>query len=538
MSTVLMYVVVAILVIGALKLAYWFAVTQWLPHAETAYEIRTVTTGDGWTIKLYRYRSRKKEGGEPVFLCHAFSANHWNFALPVGHSLIDALTEEGYDCWAIDLRGSRSSVPPAGRTRQDVTLDGYVLEDIPTALAYICEQTGYDQVHWVGHSLGGTLLYAYELVHGRDAVASGTTLGSPPKLKGVAMSRQTRILSIMRRYPGLTSIVFHSYAPLVALVRPRTTMVPVHWRNLHSGMGPQAWGDLVEVPPPDVAEAMIDAAVHGHLGVKDGSINVLDKLDTLRTPLLIVHGILDPIATVGNVREFFAGLPSKDKRRIELSKANGHRANYDHIDVAFATHASEEVYAPICEWIAVHGVQRSRQPAPSAVTAIAEPTSARAEQAAGSKGGGLWGTALQNAADIIGDLDPTRSGGGDVEVAESDRKRKPKRWASEAISEDSVVSKQKSVNKKAAAKKATKKKATTKKKSSKKPVAKKKATAKKKASKKPAAKKKVAKKKATAKKPAAKKKSPTKKKAVSKAKKKAVKKPAAKKKVAAKKRKR
>ena len=112
-----------------------------------------VRTPDLWRVRLCRYRPRKGEG-EPVFLCHSLLANQFNFTLPRGASLVDVLAESGYDCWVIDLRGARSSIPPFGRKRSQPTLDDYLLRDIPSALDFICRATGYRQVHWVGHSMG------------------------------------------------------------------------------------------------------------------------------------------------------------------------------------------------------------------------------------------------------------------------------------------------------------------------------------------------------------------------------------------------
>ncbi len=543
MTTVLLYIVVAIVVLAAVKVAYWLAITRLLSEQPLADEVHTVTTKDGWKIKLFRYRQREGEGGEPVFICHGFFANHWNFALPKRKGLVDALAERGYDCWLVDLRGNRTSVPPAGMSRHEATFDDYVLNDIPAALAFIRDQTKHNKVHWVGHSMGGLLLYAYEAVHGSDELASGTTLGAPPGFKGVAVSRQKRLLSFVRRYPAVAEVYLRALAPLVPVFKPRTNLLPINWDNMDKDVDARAFFNLVELAPPSVAETFIDAAVFQFLGVKDNSVDVLAKLSGLRTPLLVIHGVRDPLATVDNVRTFFDQLPSRDKRRLELSRANGHSADYNHVDLVFAVNGLEEVYAPIAEWIEAHRVMADTQtrekrvaqpetpiparPRPeSADTEVRTPVAARV---------GMWGTALRNAAKVLTGLDEKSGSDSPLESPEEEKIVRLSPNPGSRGKRKAPASRRKTVNKKAAAKKASAKKPSTKKRSQKKAAAKKAKSKKKPAKKKAAVKRKPVKKKTAKKKPAKKKsaaKRPSKKKAAGKkpAKKKAVKKKAAKKK--------
>ena len=137
-------------------------------------EVHMVVTPDQWQIRVCRYRATTSPG-EPVFLCHGFMSNQFSFALPAGRGLVDALCESGYDCWVVDLRGDLSSIPAPGSTLDDPTLDDHLLRDIPSVIEFIRNATGHSKVHWIGHSMGGMLLYAYDLVFGTEALASGTT---------------------------------------------------------------------------------------------------------------------------------------------------------------------------------------------------------------------------------------------------------------------------------------------------------------------------------------------------------------------------
>src|SRR5690606_8563391 len=50
--------------------------------------------------------------------------------------------------------------------------------DIPAALATICDHSGSKQVDWIGHSLGGILLYGGALRPWGSKIRKGITLGS------------------------------------------------------------------------------------------------------------------------------------------------------------------------------------------------------------------------------------------------------------------------------------------------------------------------------------------------------------------------
>ena len=112
---------IAIIVVGIIALiaalACWDLFTSSYTLPLTSDEVHMVTTKDLWQVKLFRYlpKASRKKKGEPVLLCHGAASNQFNFVLPQSKSLVDALTGAGYDCWLIEFRGARSSVPPFGR---------------------------------------------------------------------------------------------------------------------------------------------------------------------------------------------------------------------------------------------------------------------------------------------------------------------------------------------------------------------------------------------------------------------------------------
>jgi len=84
--------------------------------------------------------------GPPLFLIHGIGAarNTWAKLLPI-------LTPH-YTVITYDLRGHGASPLPEG---------SFDLDDLVEDLAYLQKQTGFDQAHFAGHSLGGMIGPAY-----------------------------------------------------------------------------------------------------------------------------------------------------------------------------------------------------------------------------------------------------------------------------------------------------------------------------------------------------------------------------------------
>ena len=339
-----------------------------LTESSRASEIHTVRTADGWHITLFRYRAATG-AGEPVFLCHGVMENQFTFSSPPGHSLIDVLTEKGYDCWHIELRGNRSSLPAIRHRRSEGRFDDYLLYDIPAALKFIREATGIQKVHWIGHSMGGMLLYAYELVHGAREIASATTLGTPPGFEGAPALRPKFLLAALAFSPGLFDIVLRCLAPTFPMFKIPISIAPINWNNVHPDIGPATFFNLVETPTYDVADKLTRWGVTKTWRVNNTKVDVISGLKTLRVPLFAIFGEVDAFIPVANGRKFFDALPTDDKKLLVLSKKNGHVEDYNHVDLVMARNGREEVYEPIAEWLAAHPIVEEVASEPTATKA-------------------------------------------------------------------------------------------------------------------------------------------------------------------------
>jgi pimeloyl-ACP methyl ester carboxylesterase len=168
-------------------------------HYDDGFEKRAETfeTGDGVSLKLKRYVN---EGGQPILLVHGFFANGFCFDLPhKDHNMALYLAERGYDVWVASFRGCGREPYRCGVNDWNHSVDHLAAFDAPALIDGVASVTGKRPV-WIGHSMGGMVLYMYlqgtriergktdfrvicdpELAVERNrSILGGITIGSPP----------------------------------------------------------------------------------------------------------------------------------------------------------------------------------------------------------------------------------------------------------------------------------------------------------------------------------------------------------------------
>lgn len=383
--------------VAALTLIYWFLIKMLQQEEPNAAEVHTIETVDRWQLKLFR-TCRENCTGEPVFFVHGFIANPFNFLAPKNASMVDALAAKGYDCWVIDLRCNHRSKPPLGISRYRGTFADYYNKDIPAALDYIREQTGYEQVHWVGHSMGGMLLYAFAAVHGTDRIATGTTLASPPGFKKSRTLHFHLLPSLIAAFPFYAERVMHAVAPLSHLEFREHSAIPINAKNMRPGL--KAY-NMVELPPVGVIKQMNHWA-HVRDWILEEDVDMDAFLPTMNFPLHLVAAATDRIAPPHTIEQLYLALPTRDKRLTVLSLAHGTSMNYNHIDIPFGLNANREVFDPVAEFLAKYVIEQAFNPEDE--EASDAPKSKKSAPRPGSREAAQWDKALEDASHILDSL--------------------------------------------------------------------------------------------------------------------------------------
>ena len=338
--------------VGALWARYY--------HAELDVdEVHYATTSDGWKVALHRYLpSSREENRRPIVLCHGLGANRHNFDLGRGPSLARYLRERGHDVWVLELRGAGCSSRPRwfnGR-RYTWNFDDFIERDIPAALDLVRRKTGIGQVNWVGHSMGGLVMYAFLQEQGHEAIASAVAVSSPGLFRTLGPIRPIhRLLKALLVFPA---IHFEGLARGVAPLAGRSRFV------LHmSGNNPETLKGLsvrlimanlaTDIPRP-LPRQFVDWGESGDIRTADRRRSYRDGFGRARTPMLFLAGSIDALAPPASVRYAYDRVGSEEKEFRELGRTHGDSVDYGHGDILLGSHAEEEVFPVIEAWLRDH----------------------------------------------------------------------------------------------------------------------------------------------------------------------------------------
>lgn len=347
--------------------------------------VESFTTADGVTLKLKRYVN---EGAQPVLFAHGFNGNGLEFDLPHReHNLALFLAERGYDVWISSFRGCGREPYKSDSGDWGHSVDHLAALDAPALVAGVREATGRKPV-WIGHSMGGIVLYMYlqgirlaredggfrvtadpDLARERNgSIRGGITIGSPPGLHHGGGDW----LAVLERMPffarGAASLV--RYLDRVSAKSPK---VPVSLIGAVAERFPRlgrvmAMHGLIAIflynaknVDPDVGYSLIRQAsdnVTTRMTAQivalacdpdfksyDGEYNYTANMGNVTAPVFFITGSEDFVGPA-NVKDAYETVASEEKRFK-------HYEDYGHTDLVMGKRVYEEVYPDILDWIDV-----------------------------------------------------------------------------------------------------------------------------------------------------------------------------------------
>src|SRR5688572_25084897 len=147
----ILYSVLALILLAGL-FALWIRVVRrvYRLNRPRATAIR-VHASDGWELTMFHRAPAVRRFEEPILLCHGLAANHRNLDLEPPYSIALYLAEAGFECFAVDWRGTgRSQGAPKGRRASDYCVDDHIQQDAPAFLQEVLRRTGAKKAFWVG----------------------------------------------------------------------------------------------------------------------------------------------------------------------------------------------------------------------------------------------------------------------------------------------------------------------------------------------------------------------------------------------------
>jgi pimeloyl-ACP methyl ester carboxylesterase len=345
-----------------------------------------VLTKDGWRLGIRRITPPVRDPGKlPVILCHGLGLNGTFWTITDDH-LPSQLAARGYEVFIFDFRGSGEStqVGRIGRINSQIrqtglreigetnwTVDDLVRYDVPAVLDYVQATTGSDRVNWVGHSLGGMLLFPYlELSPDANRIANFVGMGSTiiqatvPQRDMLRANRSLRVLGRMVstgrmgrplmyfRFPGLERIDQFYYTSA----------------NVDKETISRFYGYTLEDPGASALKQFDPYLKFGHFLSADRRIDYSMLLGTILTPTLLVAGEGDSMSDMPSTIMTYEALGSPDKTLMKFGKRDGHVADYGHCDLVWSRYAPREIFPPLIAWLDQHqpGASPSAQTIPLA----------------------------------------------------------------------------------------------------------------------------------------------------------------------------
>lgn len=316
------------------------------PEAES----HRAKTADGWEISLTRYRPVGPAKGRPVLLCHGIAANERNMDLDAEHSMARWLAAQGREAWTMSLRGTgRSDRPDARAGRAPIRFDDFWQQDLPAAVRHVQAATGATAVDYAGHSMGGLVLYAY-LSQGGQGIGAATTLGTPTRfdwgtpLDGV-IALSPKLIPAGVLVPSAAGAFLA--APLQSVMddgpfqrffyNPQSTSRETWEKLMAWGTADVAGGVAHQLAP------MVDG---GRFTSADGALDFRAGLARVQVPVLVVAARLDRIALAPAVKDGYRALGGP-KEWVLITRANGARGEYGHMDLVIGERAADEVWSKV-----------------------------------------------------------------------------------------------------------------------------------------------------------------------------------------------
>src|SRR5450759_1736185 len=273
---------------------------------------RSAEAGEIWSseywakkgdVPLWMYRKRlgAPKAGEPsrpvLFFVHGSSVSSRVFDLNVPgygeYSVMNEFARHGFDCWTMDHENYGKS----GRTTGNSDIASGV-EDLKAAVEIVARETGRQKFHFLGESSGALRAGAYAMV---------------------APERTDRLVFAAFTYKGEGSPTLTKRAEQLAYFRSHNMR-----KRDREMIRSIATRDKPGTSDPAAVEVLADVEMQFGDQVPTGTYLDMTanlpvvKPEKVMSPVLLVRGEYDGIATVADLEEFFNLLPNGDRQFVIL----------------------------------------------------------------------------------------------------------------------------------------------------------------------------------------------------------------------------
>jgi polyhydroxyalkanoate synthase len=236
------------------------------------------------------------------------------------------------------------------------TFDAYWEQDLPAVIAKVKAVSGAESVDYVGHSMGGMVLYAY-LSQGGKGIHAAATLGSPSRLD-LGTGFEGLLVNGARMLPRgwmvPSSVGAFLASPFQGMIE-EGPFQKFFYNSENTKL--ESWKRLMSYGTANVSGAvaaqLVSIIATGAFTCGEGNHDFRKGLEQVTTPVLVVAARLDRVALSPAVYDAYRALGGA-KEWLLISRANGAVAEYGHMDLVIGERAPTEVWTPVLEFLNRH----------------------------------------------------------------------------------------------------------------------------------------------------------------------------------------
>ena len=334
--------------------------------------IQVITEDDITLTITNKYPKVKNKNLYPVLCIPGLAETRFVMDQALGNSFVDYLALNGFDVYMAELRGHGKSLHL--KERYNWNVQTFLDFDVPAILHAVQEESGQRQLLWVGHSMGGMLLLAYLISAGLNKdknlydtsiLKAGITVGSPvvfdqPSLIALAMLYKSTFLS---RLPYIPTDFLSNFLSIMrfALESPLTFHF-WNWKNMEQNNKILYLKDGIDNIAQGVMRDFMEYVLVGDFCSSDGKINYRENLFLINTPLLVIGGSVDAMASEKSQTALYENISSADKE-LRIFGTHGYikregqvipmkdRTDYGHVDLTLGLRSKDDVWPYMLNWL-------------------------------------------------------------------------------------------------------------------------------------------------------------------------------------------
>ncbi len=289
-----------------------------------------VPSTSGAVLTLQRFTGAA--AGPPVLMLHGAIENGRIFYSESGKGLAPYLAENGFDVYVIDLRGHGKSMPPIDRNSRFGQTEA-ITQDIPACIEAVRRIRGPVQQQWIAHSWGG-VLFTSVLARFPELIKQVDSLVYFGSKRTIRIWNIHRILKVDLVWKWVCPLACRiaGYLPARQLRIGSDSETAKFYRQSAAWVRNDAWIDSDD--GFDYAKA----------------IKKLSLPPTWYIAAVNDHALGHP----NDVQDFMAAAGKQDCRYTLLSRENGNRHDYDHINMLTHPDAALDHFPQVLEWLRRH----------------------------------------------------------------------------------------------------------------------------------------------------------------------------------------